>query len=171
MRKRAVVVLLAAAGLAVTLAALEANHAVRTACERTWVVQASELAAFAMQASAARNDLALVDRIAWMAKRDDVAYVVVLVPDGRAKFHSNPSEVGKTYDSEYARRALAAKETITQEVARGGVLEVDVPLDNGVLRAGFSYGPLAPASRSLLGGAVLCWICVAAAGLLAFKTS
>jgi len=171
MRNKAVIGLLAAAGLATTFAALEADHAVRTAWARTWTVQAGELAAFARAATAAKNDFALVDRIAWMVKRDDVAYVLVLVPDGRAKFHGNPSEVGKTYDSEIARRALAAKETITQEVAGGSVLEVDVPLDNGVLRAGFSYGPLAPASRFLLAGAVVCWLCAAAAGLLVLKTS
>jgi sensor histidine kinase regulating citrate/malate metabolism len=170
-RRRLIPVLLLAAVLAVTFAALKANEEMRTAWERTWMAEAEDMAAFARQAMTAKDDFALVDRISGVAKRDDVAYVVILVPDGRAKFNSNPAEVGKTYDSEYARRALAAKETVTQEVAGRNIMEVDVPLENAVMRMGFSYATLAGASRALLTGVILCWICAIAVGLLALKPS
>lgn len=151
--------------LLVVLVALQARDAVRRAWARSWVSEAEELGSFARAALAVRSDLLLVERLTRLARRDDVAYALILDPDGRARFHGNAPDVGRKYDSAPARRALAARETYVQSIRSHGVLEVDVPLERGVLRMGFTFAPLDSFFRWLWGGVLLSCALLGVAGL------
>jgi sensor histidine kinase regulating citrate/malate metabolism len=155
--------------LMVVITAFESHHEARQTWVRFWLVDAEELGAFARGAQVGREDLLLAERVSRVAKREDVAYVLILDPTGRALIHGNPAEAGKRYESEYARNALEAKSTLVQEIPAIGVTEVDVPLESGVLRVGYTFRPMAPFSRALLAGTLLSCAVLAAAGLLLLR--
>lgn len=155
--------------LVVVLAALQARDSARRAWIDSWVTQAQSLGEFADSALAARADLLLVERLTHLARRDEVAYALILDSDGRARFHGNAADVGRKYDSEYTRRALAAKELTVQRIPSHGVLEVDVPLDRGVLRIGFTFEPLRVFHRWLWGGVAFSCAILALLGLAVFR--
>ena len=149
----------------VVLVALQARDSVRQAWLRAWVAEAEELGGFTDAAVAGRGDLLLVGRLTRLARRDDVAYALVLDSDGRARFHGNASDVGKKYDSDWSLRALSAGETLVQDIRSHGVVEVAVPVSRGVLRMGFTFAPLDSFFRWLWGGVALSCGLLAAAGL------
>ncbi len=156
-------------GLVIVLVALQAQDSVRESAIRSWIVQAEDLGAFAVEARGCRCDLLLVDRLTRLSRRDDVTYALILDEDGRASFHSNAADVGRVYTSVYARCALDARKTLIQDIPSHGVLEIDVPLERGVLRVGFTFQGLSTFFRWLWGGvAISCLFIAVMAGLLAF---
>ena len=147
-------------------AAWQAADAARGAWRSGFVSEAEELGGFAKRALGSHSDLLIVERFGELVRHDDVTYVLILDSSGRARFHGDAAEVGKTFDSPYARAALAATATLVQDIPQAGVLEVDVPLGNGsVLRMGGAPRPLAPALRWLWAGAGLACSALVAAGL------
>jgi hypothetical protein len=151
-----------AAGFAALAAAslwagLESRDAARAAMVRAWTLEAEELGAFARSALARGGDLMVVERFASLARRDDFAYALVMDARGKARIHSDVSQSGRVYESDFAKRALAAASTLVQPVPGTGLVEVDVPLGApGVLRAGFSFRCAAQAEEWL-------WVALAAA--------
>ena len=109
----------------------------------------------------------MVERLAALGQRDDLAWAVVLDTAGRARFHTNVADVGKVYDSAIAKRALAATAPLVQDLADVGIVEVDVPVGSGaVLRAGFTTRALDAASRQVWTGAAVAVVAAVVAGLL-----
>lgn len=132
--------LLALLAAGVMWAGLESRLAARTSRVRAWTLEAEELGSFTRGALARGADLLVVERFAAMAKRDDFAYALVMDRGGKARIHSDVSQSGKVYESDFAKRALAAGSTLVQAVPGTDFVEVDVPLGtSGVLRAGFSF--------------------------------
>jgi len=147
-------------------AAWQAAEAARGAWRSGFVREAEELGSFAKRALASRSDLLIVERFSELVRHDDVTYVLILDSAGRARFHGDAAEVGKTFDSPYAKAALAATAALVQDIPQAGVIEVDVPLGGGsVLRLGGAPRPLAPALRWLWAGAGLAGAALLAAGL------
>jgi hypothetical protein len=158
---------LAAGAVLVLVMNGQAERATRRSFEAAWALAAESEAAFVGTALAHQNDLLVVERLASLARRDDVAYAVVCDPAGRARFHTNPADVGTVYDSPVARRALAATDTLVQDVASAGVVEVDVPVSGGlVLRMGYTTRGLAGPSRWLWSAAAASVLAAVVAGLL-----
>ncbi len=157
--------------LLVVLVALQARDAMKRAWVKSWVSQTEELGTFVRGALASRSDLLLVERLVQLARRDEIAYALILDPGGRARYHSNAADIGRRYDNVYTKRALKAQATLVQDIRDHGVLEVDVPLASGVLRVGFTFKPLASFSRWLWAGVALSCACLTAAGLLLLKVA
>ncbi len=168
--RRAAPVALMVAGLAVLGLAWGAREAALAGWRVARVQEAEELAGFVRGATAARNDLLVVERFVALARRDEVAWALVLDANGRAVFHSHGADVGTIYDSAVAKAALAATTTAVQDLAGLGVTEVDVPLGAGrVLRLGCTPRAVAAADPFLWGGAGLAALVLAGAGLLAAR--
>ncbi len=164
--------LLGALAVGAAWGALAAREAARGYVRRSWMAQTEELGAFTRRALDRGSDLLVVERLAALIRRDDVSYAVVMDPEGRALIHTDVTQAGKVYDSEYARRALAATEVIVQEVNELDLAEVDAPLGTrGVLRVGYLYRPLRAYERSLLAGLAFALAGIAAGALLAFRTA
>ena len=166
-----VVALMALTGvLVVAFAALQARDEVRSAWRRSLIGQAEETGAFARRALAAHSDLLVAERLAELARRSEVQYVLILDRAGKASFHGRPEDVGKVYESSYAKAALAATATLVQDIPEAGATEADVPLGtSGVLRLGFTLSPLAPAERWIWMTAGLAAVLIAGAWLLAAR--
>jgi hypothetical protein len=159
----------AAAGL-VALATWQARVEARSAWRRALVAQAEETGAFARRALASGHDLLVAERLADLARRPEVAWVLILDRTGRATFHGRPEDVGKIYESAWAKVALAATATLIQEIPDSGATEADVPVGGGaVLRLGFTFGPLGAAERWLALAAGVAAAGFAALGLLAAR--
>jgi hypothetical protein len=121
-------------------AGLESRRAGRAAWVRAWTLETEELGSFTRGALARGADLMVVERFAALAKRDDFAYALVMDRGGKARIHSDVSQTGKVYESEFAKRALGASSTLVQPVPGMDLVEVDFPLGlSGVLRMGFSF--------------------------------
>lgn len=168
---RRTALLAAVAGAAVVgLAALQARDEARAAWRRSVIAQAEETGAFARRALAARSDLLVAERLVELSRRSEVQYVLILDRTGKAVFHGRPEDVGKAYDSAWAKAALAATALLVQEIPAAGVTEADVPLDGGaVLRLGFTFAPLGAAERWIWIAAGLAAAGFAVAGLLAAR--
>jgi hypothetical protein len=153
-RLAAAVLALAAAG---TLAvAASAERALRDAWIRAGTERAEAAAAFLRRARAAGDDLLAAERVAEEARRAETAYVLVLDASGTARLAGQPSDLGRVFDSAYARAALAAERPIVQDVDALEAFEADVPLGGGaVLRLGISWRPLGPAIARLRAAAGL----------------
>ena len=144
-----------------------ASSAARAARIQSWALEAGAEGAFIHSALAHHDDLLVVERLAALGQRDDLAWAVVLDTAGRARFHTNVADVGKVYDSAIAKRALAATAPLVQELAEVGIVEVDVPVGAGsVLRAGFTTRALDAASRQVWTGAAVAVMAAVVAGLL-----
>jgi len=160
----------AVAALAVAGAAWQARAAGRAGWSGARVQEAEELAAFIRAATASRNDLLVVERFTALARRDEVAWALVLDAGGRAVFNSAAADVGKVYDSAVAKAALAATGTLVQDLASLGVTEVDVPLGAGrVLRLGCAPRGAAAADPWLAVAAGIAVLALAGAALLAAR--
>lgn len=168
--RKAVPAICALAALVSLAGAWGAREAVLAGWRAARVQEAEELAGFIRAATAARNDLLVVERFSALARRDEVAWVLVLDAAGRASFHGNPADVGSVFDSPVARAALSATATLVQDVPSRGAVEVDVPLGQGrVLRLGCTPRAIAAADPFLWGGAGLAALVLAGAGLLAAR--
>ncbi len=169
-RQRTVALAIVTAVLVTGLAALQAQDELRGAWRRSLVGQAEETGAFARRALAAGSDLLIAERLAELARRSEVQYVLILDRTGKASFHGRPEDVGKVYESAYAKAALAATATLVQEIPEAGATEADVPLGAGaVLRLGFTFAPLAAAERWIRIAAGCAVAGMIAAGLLAAR--
>jgi len=161
-RRMAAGLVLAMLGLASLYCGFEAEQASVRARTRTWVMETEEIGAFVKSALARGNDLLVVERFSRLARRDDVAYVLVMDSTGKARLHTDVSQIGKLYTSDYAKRALGAGDTLVQPVPSQGLVEVDSPLGGaGVLRAGFMVSAATAGSGWMWAG-----ICLALAGLI-----
>ncbi|MEK7475168.1 MAG: hypothetical protein AAB152_05980 [Candidatus Coatesbacteria bacterium] len=156
------------ASIAVLACAWQADVAARAAWRAGFVRQAEELGGFVTRALASRSDLLVVERFGELVRHDDVTYVLVLDPAGRARFHGDAVEVGKTFDSPFAKAALAATATLVQDIPAAGVVEVDVPVGGGaVLRLGGAPRPLAASLRWLWTSAAVAAIALGALAIMA----
>lgn len=159
---------LAAGAVLLVVMDLQADRASRDAFVAGWTRDTESEAAFVAATLARKNDLLVVERFTALVKRDDLSYAVVCDAAGRARFHTNASDVGTVYDSPVARRALAAAGTVVQHVTGAGVVEVDVPVGGGaVLRMGYATRAYTGPSRWLWAGAAVSVVAAAAAGLMA----
>ena len=169
-RARIVAAAFAAVAAVAAWAGFAVDRMAKEAWKRTWVLQAEELGVFTRRALGDREDLLVVDRLRFLGKRDDVAYALVMDPAGKALIHSDVSQTGRVYDSEYAKRAAAAKSTLVQEVPQANVVEVDVPLGEvGVLRAGFTFATVGGWESWLWVLTGLACVSACVAGLLVLK--
>lgn len=169
MTRRGLVVAGSVCGAVVVLGcAWAAAAAMRSAWRTGFVRDAEDTGRFVARALATRSDLLVVERFAELKRHDDVTYVLVLDPSGRARFHGEAAEVGKVFDSPFAKAALAATATIVQDIPSAGVVEVDVPVGGGsVLRVGGAPRPLAASLRWLWTGAAAGVLALAALAALA----
>lgn len=169
--KQRTILLAVLAGVAVVgLAALQARDEARAAWRGAMLVQAGETGTFVRRELASRGDLLIAARLAELSRRSEVHYVLILDRNGKAVFHGRPEDVGKVYDSVWAKAALAATAPLLQSIPDAAVVEADVPLDAaGVLRLGFDYAPLAATERWIWIAAGLAAAGFAVAGLLAAR--
>jgi len=167
-RPAAIAGTLAAGAVLLLLMDVQADRASRDAFVAGWTRDTEAEAAFVASALTRKNDLLVVERFGSLVKRDDLSYAVVCDAAGRARFHSNASDVGTVYDSPVAKRALAATGTVVQDVGGAGVVEVDVPVGGGaVLRMGYATRAFSGPARWLWAGAAVSMAAAAAAGLMA----
>jgi hypothetical protein len=166
-RRGAIAGTLAAGAVLLLLMDQRAADGNRDAVVATWTRDAESEAAFVAAALARRNDLLVVERIAALAKRDDLAYAVICDATGRATFHSDVAQIGMVYDSPVAKRALGTAGTLVQEAAAAGIIEIDAPVGGGaVLRLGFADRAFAAPSRWMWAGAAASLVAAVAAGLM-----
>ena len=150
----------------------EADHSARRARIRTWTLETAEIGTFAKSALARGNDLLLVERFSMLARRDDIAYILVMDKEGKARLHTDVTQVGKVYTSAFAMRALAAGDTLVQPVESMGLIEVDYPLGSvGVLRAGFVLRAATAGAGWMWAGLGLALIALVMAVLPALRTA
>jgi len=173
-KPRSIVVgaILAVVGMASLWCGWEADHAARRARIRTWSMETEDLGSFVKSALVRGNDLLVVERFSRLARRDDIAYLLVMDKDGKARLHSDVNQAGKVYTSDFARRALAAGDTLVQPVPAMGLVEVDSPLGPaGVLRAGFILRSAAPGSGWMWAGLVLALVGLVVSALPALRSA
>ena len=158
------------AALVVLGCAWQAAESARAAWRAGFVRDAEETGRFVTRSLASRSDLLVVERIGELVRHNDVTYVLVLDPTGRARFHGDAAEAGKTFDSPYAKAALAATATLVQDIPAADVVEVDVPVGGGsVLRIGGAPRPFAASIRWLWLSAAAGAAALGLAGLLALR--
>ena len=137
-RATALAIAMAFLGGASVWCGYEAGESVSRGNVRRWVQDAGELGDFSRVALERGNDLLVVERFARLARRDDFAYALVMDRGGRAVLHSDVTKIGTVYESEYAKRAGAAVDTLVQFIPAMGLVEIDAPMGPGrVLRMGF----------------------------------
>lgn len=171
-RSRAIFIGMALLGFASLWCVWEAGNTARRARIRTWSLETGELGSFVKSALARGNDLLVVERFSLVARRDDIAYLLVMDRDGKARLHSDVNQAGKVYASDYAKRALSAGDIIVQMVPSMGLVEVDYPLgDRGVLRAGFVLSSATAGSGWMWAGLGLALLGLAVSALPALRSA
>jgi len=144
-RRAALAMILALLGLASLWCGWTASSLSREARIRTWTLEAAEIGAFARAALARGNDLLVVERFSRLSRRDDIAFMMVMDAEGKARLHTDVAQTGKAFAGVYADRAAAAADILVQPESAAGLLEIDFPLGSaGVLRAGFVSGSATP---------------------------